>query len=66
MHQKLTAVVTQPVSFTLNGHAVASEERLLQNLNERIRDVRQGPDGALWLLTDSSNGRLLRVAPASK
>ncbi|KRR29261.1 PQQ-dependent sugar dehydrogenase [Bradyrhizobium retamae] len=54
------------VRLTLNGNAVTSEERLLQNLHERIRDVRQGPDGALWLLTDSSNGRILRVAPASK
>ena len=54
------------VRLTLDGNAVTSEERLLQNLHERIRDVRQGPDGALWLLTDSSNGRLLRVAPASK
>jgi len=42
---------------------VIKEERLLQGLNERIRDVRQGPDGALYLLTDSSNGRILRVAP---
>jgi glucose/arabinose dehydrogenase len=40
------------------------EERLLQNLNERIRDVRQGPDGALWLLTDNAAGRILRVTPA--
>lgn len=54
------------VRLTLNGNAVTAEERLLQNLNERIRDVRQGPDGALWLLTDSSNGRVVRVAPASK
>ncbi|MDI1262871.1 MAG: PQQ-dependent sugar dehydrogenase [bacterium] len=54
------------VRLTLNGNAVTSEERLLQNLNERIRDVRQGPDGALWLLTDSSAGRVLRVAPAAK
>ncbi|OCK62132.1 PQQ-dependent sugar dehydrogenase [Bradyrhizobium sp. LMTR 3] len=54
------------VRLTLNGNAVTSEERLLQNLHERIRDVRQGPDGALWLLTDSSNGRVLRVAPAVK
>ena len=54
------------VRLTLNGNTVTSEERLLQNLNERIRDVRQGPDGALWLLTDSSNGRVLRVAPAAK
>ncbi|WP_137045919.1 PQQ-dependent sugar dehydrogenase [Pseudolabrys sp. FHR47] len=39
------------------------EERLLTNLNERIRDVRQGPDGALYLLTDENNGRILRVTP---
>jgi aldose sugar dehydrogenase len=54
------------VRLQLNGNSVTSEERLLQNLNERIRDVRQGPDGALWLLTDSSAGRILRVAPVSK
>lgn len=40
------------------------EERLLQDLGERIRDVRQGPDGALYLLTDSDAGRILRVTPA--
>jgi aldose sugar dehydrogenase len=57
---------TMLVRLTLNGNAVTSEERLLQNLHERIRDVRQGPDGALWLLTDSSNGRVLRVTPAAK
>ncbi len=50
----------------LNGNTVGSEERILQNLNERIRDVRQGPDGALWLLTDNSAGRILRVTPAAK
>ncbi|MCA6114736.1 PQQ-dependent sugar dehydrogenase [Bradyrhizobium sp. WSM 1738] len=54
------------VRLTLNGNTVTAEERLLQNLHERIRDVRQGPDGALWLLSDSSNGRVLRVAPATK
>jgi glucose/arabinose dehydrogenase len=54
------------VRLSLNGNVVAGEERLLQNLYERIRDVRQGPDGALWLLTDSSAGRLLRVSPAAK
>ena len=43
---------------------VIKEERLLQGLNERIRDVRQGPDGALYLLTDNSAGRILRIAPA--
>ena len=53
------------VRLSLKGQAVTGEERLLQNLNERIRDVRQGPDGALYLLTDSSAGRILRVAPAT-
>ena len=54
------------VRLSLKDNAVTGEERLLQNLNERIRDVRQGPDGALWLLTDSSAGRILRVSPAGK
>jgi glucose/arabinose dehydrogenase len=57
---------TMLVRLTLNGNAVTSEERLLSNLNERIRDVREGPDGALWLLTDSASGRVLRVAPSAK
>ena len=48
----------------LNGDRAVKEERLLQALHERIRDVRQGPDGALYLLTDNSAGRILRVAPA--
>jgi glucose/arabinose dehydrogenase len=48
----------------LDGDKVVKEERLLQGLHERIRDVRQGPDGALYLLTDNEAGRILRVAPA--
>jgi len=47
----------------IKGDKVVKEKRLLQGLNERIRDVRQGPDGALYLLTDNSAGRILRVAP---
>jgi glucose/arabinose dehydrogenase len=54
------------VRLQLNGNVVSGEERLLQNLYERIRDVRQGPDGALWLLTDNSAGRIVRVSPAAK
>ncbi|WP_022722705.1 PQQ-dependent sugar dehydrogenase [Rhodopseudomonas sp. B29] len=54
------------VRLSLDGDKVTGEERLLQTLHERIRDVRQGPDGALWLLTDSSQGRILRVTPAGK
>jgi glucose/arabinose dehydrogenase len=52
------------VRLTPEGETVTGEERLLTNLHERIRDVRQGPDGAIWLLTDSGQGRLLRLAPA--
>jgi glucose/arabinose dehydrogenase len=54
------------VRLSLSGNEVTGEERLLEDLNERIRDIRQGPDGALWLLTDSTAGRLLRVSPAGK
>ena len=51
--------------LTLKGDTAVKEERLLQSLRERIRDVRQGPDGAIYLLTDNSSGRILRVAPAN-
>jgi glucose/arabinose dehydrogenase len=50
--------------LTLDGHKVTGEERMLQGLGERIRDVRQGPDGFVYLLTDASNGRILRLKPA--
>jgi glucose/arabinose dehydrogenase len=49
------------VRLTLDGRKVTGEERLLADLKERIRDVRQGPDGWLYLVTDSANGRILRV-----
>jgi glucose/arabinose dehydrogenase len=48
----------------LKGDTVVKEERLLQSLGQRIRDVRQGPDGALYLLTDETAGRILRIVPA--
>jgi glucose/arabinose dehydrogenase len=51
------------VRLELDGDTVTKEERLLDTLNERIRDVRQGPDGALYLATDSDDGRILRVVP---
>ncbi len=47
----------------VDGDKVVHQHRLLQNLNERIRDVRQGPDGWLYLLTDNADGRLLRLLP---
>ncbi len=43
---------------------LAGEEVLFEELDERIRDVRSGPDGALYLLTDNAEGRVLRVVPA--
>ena len=46
-----------------SSSSASKEERLLGDLGERIRDVRAGPDGALWLSTDSANGRILRVTP---
>ena len=45
----------------LDGTRVVGRERLLANRNERIRDVRQGPDGRLYLLTDGASGKLLRI-----
>lgn len=51
------------VRLTLEDGKVAQEERYLGDLRERIRDVRQGPDGLLYLLTDSPDGRILRVMP---
>jgi glucose/arabinose dehydrogenase len=50
--------------LSLDGEKVLGEERLLADLSERIRDVRQGPDGLLYLLTDADDGRLLRLVPA--
>ncbi|MEO6352795.1 MAG: PQQ-dependent sugar dehydrogenase [Burkholderiaceae bacterium] len=43
---------------------VVREERLLENRDQRIRDVREGPDGLLYVLTDESRGQLLRLRPA--
>ena len=57
---------TNMVRLSVKGDRVVGEERLLQDLQpqrERLRDVRQGPDGALYLLTDNSKGRLLKLVP---
>ena len=43
---------------------VVEQERLLEDWGRRIRDVRQGPDGLLYLLTDESDGGLYRLEPA--
>ncbi len=47
-----------------NGNVVGQEE-LFTELNERIRDVRTGPDGNLYIVTDKADGDVLKVSPAS-
>lgn len=48
----------------LKDGKVVREEKLLQNLEQRIRDVREGPDGLLYVVTDEPRGQLLRLLPA--
>jgi glucose/arabinose dehydrogenase len=50
--------------LVLDDERVIGEERLLTDLDTRMRDVRQGPDGALYVMTDGQDGRILRLAPA--
>jgi glucose/arabinose dehydrogenase len=55
----------QLVRLELDGDRVVREERLLEGIvKERVRDVEQGPDGLIYLLTDEAKGRLLRIEPA--
>jgi glucose/arabinose dehydrogenase len=54
------------VRLVMKDGKVAQEERYLGELRLRIRDVRQAPDGSLYLLTDARDGQLLRVTPAGK
>ena len=49
--------------LTVDGEKVTAEERLLADRKERFRDVRQGPDGYIYALTDEANGKILRVSP---
>jgi glucose/arabinose dehydrogenase len=54
---------TQLQRLVLKDGAVVAAEVLLKDEGDRIRDVRQGPDGALWILTDDQDGKLLRLSP---
>lgn len=51
--------------LVIEGDRVVGEERLLVDLNQRIRDVQVAADGSLWVVTDEDNGQLMRIAPAS-
>ena len=53
------------IRLQLQGDQVVHEERLLQDRGWRIRDVRQGPDGFLYLLTDAPDGKLVRLGLAT-
>jgi glucose/arabinose dehydrogenase len=53
------------VRLVMKDGKVAQEERYLGDLGERIRNVRQAPDGSLYLLTDARNGRILKATPAT-
>ncbi len=48
--------------LVLEGNRVVGEERLLTELGERIRDIAVAPDGAVWAITDETNGKLVRLA----
>jgi glucose/arabinose dehydrogenase len=57
----------QLVRLRIDGERVVQEERLLRgDVRDRVRDVRQGPDGEIYLLTDEMDGRLLRLEAGSK
>ena len=51
------------VRLVLKDNKVIGEEHLLKDRGQRIRDVRQGNDGFLYVVTDQTNGELLRISP---
>ena len=54
------------IRLTLDGNRIVSEERLLSDVGARIRDVRVGNDGNVYVLTDEDDGKLLRLTPPAK
>lgn len=51
------------IVMSVNGDKVTEDGRILTDRGQRIRDVRTGPDGYLYVLTDESSGELLKVSP---
>ena len=51
------------VRLVLDGTRVVGEEHLLTDRNQRVRDVRQGPDGLLYLVTDEQAGEVWKLVP---
>jgi aldose sugar dehydrogenase len=61
----VTALVARDVRrIRLDGRQVTGEERLFSEIGERLRDIKTGPDGALYVLTDKPQGRVLRISAA--
>lgn len=54
---------TALIQLKLDGNRVVEEQRMLENLQQRIREVQVGPDGYLYVLTDENNGKLLKISP---
>jgi aldose sugar dehydrogenase len=50
--------------IVFNQHGEQRREALLRELRQRVRDVKQGPDGLIYVLTEEANGALLRLEPA--
>jgi glucose/arabinose dehydrogenase len=57
--------VTSLVRLDLDGNSVSHEERLLTDFGKRIRDVAQGPDGAIFVVTDENNGAIWKITRAN-
>jgi glucose/arabinose dehydrogenase len=53
------------ISFDASGRVATHQELMLQDLKQRFRDIRMGPDGYLYLLTDETDGAVLRIKPGS-
>jgi len=54
------------IVLNVNDKKVTEEGRILGDRDQRVRDVRVGPDGYLYVLTDESDGQLLKVSPSGK
>ncbi|MFO7262458.1 MAG: PQQ-dependent sugar dehydrogenase, partial [bacterium] len=52
------------VRLVVDNDRVVGEEHLLADRDQRIRDVRQGPDGTLYVVTDHDDGELWRIVPS--
>jgi glucose/arabinose dehydrogenase len=53
------------ISFNASGRVATHQELMLQDLKQRFRDSRMGPDGYIYILTDETDGALLRIKPGS-